>query len=265
MVDLYVDAIKRTFGERVVCLLFYGSRACPDRTVRPTSDYDFCLVLDAPVPEDLHKLRRLCLEYDRTDTIFYYLSELEQRGWHNFQLGNHGVFSLLYLASAKPVIGTNIFDPKTSLVDGTKVRKSLRFQVMEYLWRLDSWILNLQSEEELIQKMQKYLLRISHDMQAMQGDLSFREINEYNNQYYLDNHIDDKDYFSETSKRLLKRLSDSPELSELIALKESLKEDFLALEQVSLSSVEGQTQVSRGIAAESKTLSVIQRSLPRFI
>jgi hypothetical protein len=141
----------------------------------------------------------------------------------------------------------------------------LRFQVMEYLWRLDSWILNLQSEEELIQKMQKYLLRISHDMQAMQGDLSFREINEYNNQYYLDNHIDDKDYFSETSKRLLKRLSDSPELSELIALKESLKEDFLALEQVSLSSVEGQTQVSRGIAAESKTLSVIQRSLPRFI
>ncbi len=110
------------------------------------------------------------------------------------------------------------------------VEQSLRSQIVEYLWRMDSWVLTMPNEEELTHKLQKYLVRTSHDMQLMQGDLSFYEINEYDNQYYLKNHINNKAYFSNKTKKLFASCYNNPTLSLLVSLKESLKNDFLKLE-----------------------------------
>lgn len=227
----YSTSLYAIFGDRIQSLLFYGSHANRERTRTETSDYDFCLVLDDPHAQDFIWLRQLGIIYDRTDVTVHYLTELETRGWENFQLGNHGVFALQYLATANAILGENVFRDKVPLLNPEEVARSLRFQVGEYLWRIDNWFLTLPDVNQLGPKVWKYLLRISHDMQVWQGDLSFEQVGAMSNAEYLGNHIVDRPYFSDRTKELFEACATCPNLPHLSELRQSLGRDFITLEQ----------------------------------
>lgn len=97
-----------------------------------------------------------------------------QNGWDNFQSDNHGVFFLYHFASARAIIGDNIFLRKIHLVQTADMIASLRRQIIEYFWRLDNAIFTLTDEELINSDMfRKYSVRITQDLLVSRGDISF--------------------------------------------------------------------------------------------
>ena len=139
---------KTFFNDRIICLLYYGSNAY-NRDIKKTSDFDLCLVLDKRMPNDISKIRKIAQTFSKLELSLHYLADLEEDGWDNFQSDNHGVFYLYHFASAKAIIGDNIFLRKIHLVQKADVIASLKRQIIEYFWRLDNAIFIL-PEEELI-------------------------------------------------------------------------------------------------------------------
>jgi hypothetical protein len=231
MEDLIVQSIKSSFGNRVVCLLYYGSNAFPEKKKSLLSDYDFCLVLDKSKSKDLEKLKEITSSYRGIDLTLHYLNDLEDRGWTNFQHGSHGAFFLLHLASARTLIGENIFARKTAFLDKRIVRDSIEHQITEYFWRLTHWYLLEMDENKLCDLYEKYLIRIAQDMLAARGDISFDEINTMSHKDIVTKFIAKKRYFSKKTIKffmdtITKQRKKSLSFSYFNNLRDSLYNDF---------------------------------------
>ena len=221
------EEISLLFGNRIVCLLYYGSNAFNKDINSDYSDYDFCLVLDKYDSKDLINLKKIISKYNRIDITLHSLFDLELIGWSNFQHGNHGEFFLLHLANSKIILGNNIFQRKLSIIDYSNIKKSIKTQIIEYFWRLDHWYFTVKNENELNIKFKKYLIRILQDILLYKGDISFFEINTINSQEFIDNWIDDKNYISiETKKSLMKINQNSYKVEYYVYLKTLIYNDF---------------------------------------
>lgn len=220
--------LRKQFDKRIICLLYYGSNAY-NREIKENSDYDFCLVLDQRKSKDLNSIREITKKFSKIELTLHYLKDLEFDGWDNFQSDNHGVFFLYHFASAKAIIGDNIFSRKIHLIQMNYIIDSLRRQIIEYFWRLDNKIFTL-SDEELIESdiFRKYPVRITQDLLIACGDISFAEINQINYHEFFNKFIKDKKYFQNQTKELLLMVINRENISvdKLITLKEVLYEDF---------------------------------------
>ena len=228
VIEELCENLKKQFDNRIVCLLYYGSNAY-NREIKKNSDYDFCLVLNQRETEDLSKIRNITKKLFKVELTLHYLKDLETDGWDNFQSDNHGVFYLYHFASAKAIIGNNIFTRKIHLIQTNDVIDSLRRQIIEYFWRLDNKIFTL-SDEELIKSdvFRKYPVRIAQDLLIARGDISFVEINQIDYNCFYDKFVKDKKYFQNQTKELLLMVinRDRITVEKLISLKEVLYEDF---------------------------------------
>jgi hypothetical protein len=222
--------VKNKFGNRVVCLLFYGSHAY-SRPRSDGSDYDYYLLLDKPKNGDLQILKSICDKSINSDFSLQYLSVLERRGWNNFQHGNHGAFFLFHLASSITLLGTNIFSRKVMQLDRDTVVNSLVSQIEEYFWRLDHWHINGLKDKELLLSTKKYLVRICQDIMLAKGDISFQEINVSTDTEFVKTYLTGKYYLSKkTTQKLtafLKIATLSKSKEEYPKLRETLYRDFL--------------------------------------
>jgi len=228
IIEKLCEDLKINFNKRIVCLLYYGSNAYK-REVKKSSDYDFCLVLDQRLPNDLNKIKSITKKLFKVEMTLHYLDELKKDGWNNFQSDNHGVFYLYNFASAKSLIGDNIFLRKMHLVKSDEVIASLRRQIIEYFWRLDNCFFTL-SDENLVKSdiIRKYSVRIVQDLLLICGDISFFEINEINYSKFFYKFVENKEYFQNDTKALLIKLinNDNILVEDLIELKEKLYQDF---------------------------------------
>ena len=221
-------SFKNTFTNRIICLLYYGSHAY-NREIKPTSDFDLCLVLDTRKTKDLNKIREIIKPFSQIDLTLHYLDELEQDGWENFQSDNHGVFYLFHFATAQTIIGDNIFSKKLNLIPSTKVIASLRRQIIEYFWRLDNAIFSLSNEELIVSDIfRKYSIRILQDLLVARGEISFTEINQINYTDFYDKFIKNNTYIHDQTKHLLNAIihKEINSVNDIIKLKELLYKDF---------------------------------------
>lgn len=222
--------ISEKFRERIVCFLYYGSNAFANRTRTKLSDFDFCLVLDEYAPADLAELRSITSKYQSLDFSLHYLQYLEEMGWKSFQHGSMGQFFMLDLASARALIGTNIFERKLLLLDKSTIKDSLKRKIIEHFWRLDHWYLSGTADEHLAMQYKKHLIRIAHNILIAQEDISYAELNATSNDEFIDNYVDDKPYFSHVTKEYFKALkSDEPDFAIYLTLREAIYSDFRKL------------------------------------
>lgn len=228
IIEELCEYLREQFNNRVICLLYYGSNAY-NREIKKNSDYDFCLVLDQRKTKDLSIIRKITKKFSKVELTLHYLKDLETDGWDNFQSDNHGVFYLYHFASAKAIIGDNVFARKIHLIQTNDIIDSLRRQIIEYFWRLDNKIFTL-SDEDLVKSdvFRKYPVRIAQDLLIVRGDISFSEINQINYSNFFDKFVKDKEYFQNQTKELLLMVinRDSITVEKLITLKEVLYEDF---------------------------------------
>lgn len=230
----FVQKVQDLFGkDRIICILFYGTNAFK-RNDKEASDYDFYIMLDHFTQEDDALFKNLVNQfgYISLDLAYQYLSDIEKRGWRNYQLGNHGVFYILNFAQAKLMYGYNIFQRKLVLLERSHLNKSILNQIQEYFWRLDNWYLKELSQNILEENFKKYLIRICIDILLLNGDISFQEINqsEYKDIALL---AQDKAYFSSRTKDLFISCFDDQIKENTIAslrdLQRSVYEDYLNL------------------------------------
>lgn len=224
------ERIATAFGKRIVCLLYYGSNAFPQKSRSKLSDYDFCLVLDRYKEKDISKLKEITKDYNGIDLTLHYVEDLDELGWNNFQHGNHGVFFLLHLASARTLLGVNVFSRKIPYINRQNVIDSLERQIIEYFWRLNHWYLSELDESKLAVRYKKYLIRIAQDILVAKGDISFSEINVINNRKLIEDFVCSQSYFSTKTKKyfleLLKERPLKPPFRVLNRLRETLYRDF---------------------------------------
>ena len=152
----------------------------------------------------------------KVDLTFQYLDELEKKGWNNYQLGNHGLFYLYNFSQSICIHGINIFQRKLIETDYYLVKKSLLFQIQEYFWRLDNFYLKTNNNIKIQNHYIKYLIRIVCDILLFSSDISFSEINIYNNNAIAD-FIQEFNYFSIQTKSQINKIfnSDSINLTEI--------------------------------------------------
>lgn len=230
MYEYFCEEIRKTFGKRVVSLLYYGSNAFASKQRSEFSDFDFCLVLDRRHPKDLLRIKRLTTKSNGIDLTLHYLDDLEAIGWNRFQHGNHGTFFLLHLASAKTILGVNIFARKIPVLENADIKESLVRQIIEYFWRLDHWYFEGNDAKETVRKFRKYLIRVAQDLLVSQGDISFEEINHLDSDKFITDYIANKKYLSKSTKTGFNHLrSDKATIDDCIKLKISLYEDFRSL------------------------------------
>ena len=231
MDEQFTSELSKHFGSRIQSLLFYGSNAFNGRDVSELSDYDFCLVLDTRDHRDLEQIAQITEHFKGIDLSIHYVDELEDFGWNRFQHGGHGAFFLLHLASAKTLLGSNIFARKISVPDDEEIQESLRRQVVEYFWRLDHWVLEGHDVEFLKRQFKKYLVRIAQDLLVMKNDISFGEINTLDSYDFVLNHIIDKPFLSAETRMAFKDmvLQNKSSTSHMLQLKEHLYDDFRSI------------------------------------
>jgi hypothetical protein len=148
-------------------------------------------------------------------------------GWKSFQHGSMGPFFMLHLASARALIGVNIFKRKLSVLDKTVVKDSLRRKIIEHFWRLDHWYLSEAVDEQLAIRYKKDLIRIACNILMVQEDISCSEINALSNEEFIDKYLDDKPYLSSETKSYFKALkNDQLDFVSYLTLREAIYRDF---------------------------------------
>jgi hypothetical protein len=222
--------IEKLFGpNRIVCLLYYGSKAF-NRSKSEYSDFDFYLMLDEYKDKDTVKLRELITKYNLLDITVQYKKDIERKGWDRYQHGNHGIFFMLHHASAITLLGTNIFQRKLTTLEAKNVIASLLFQIEEYFWRLNHWYFTEKDTQKVIIKYEKYIVRIIQDMLVIRGDISFFEINTVDYLVVIKQFMNEKAYFSKNTCSLaLECYSQDNSIEKLIELQRYLYEDYLAM------------------------------------
>jgi len=134
---------------------------------------------------------------------------------------------MLDLASARALIGANVFEQKLAMLDRPAIKESLRRKIIEHFWRLDHWYLSETADEQLAIRYKKHLIRIAHNMLIAQGDISCSEINAISNNDFIDTHLDDKPYLSSQTKKYFKTLkNDRPDFANYLNLREAIYNDF---------------------------------------
>jgi hypothetical protein len=222
--------VSQVFGERVVALLYYGSRAFGSRSVSSASDYDLTLVLDTHRPSDLIELAEVTQPHPSLDLSVHFLDELEHWGWHRFQEGDQGPFALGYLGASITLLGTNIFADAFDGVAADEFRRSLRRKVHEYFWRLDHWLLIREHDRSFRLDYRKYLARIAQDLYLVADEMTFSDINRLGTDRFLESVGARSDVLSTATKTALGALSDGPlTIDALVHARLQLAADFRRL------------------------------------
>jgi hypothetical protein len=194
--------VKRYFQDRIICLLYYGSRAFGGNESEQ-SDHDFYLLLSRQASKDLSYVRSIIQRYPKVDFSVHYDCYLRRKGYARFQHGNHGTFFAHYLAISKCLIGTNVFCDILNFLSPSDVKRSLLFQIEEYFWRLNRWYLYEDRTELFIKRMKKYIMRIIVDMMLYYGDLPYECVSVYSyNELYF-RYIKKVSYISEKTKSVI--------------------------------------------------------------
>lgn len=216
--------VLEKFGSvRVVDLLFYGSNASGGN-LSSESDFDFYLLLDQPLAQDLEHLKDCISGYDKVDITLQYKSILESKGLNNFQHGNHGLFFFRYLATATSLIGSNYFAASIHKIDDSLVQGSLLFQIDEYFWRLNRSFLYDNSWRLFFKK---YIMRICVDMLLLEDVLPYENISRLNHLEILNQYIAGSELFSTSTKELLSNQYNDLDKNLWLQIRQSLYTDYL--------------------------------------
>src|SRR4030042_6673573 len=92
--------------DRVICLLGYGSSLSDSKNL--PKDYDFLLLLDKYDQKDYELLKKVKNNLS-LDLFIDYWEYINQRGFDNYQRGRHGTYFIPILATAKCLLGKNIY------------------------------------------------------------------------------------------------------------------------------------------------------------
>lgn len=84
-VDLFVEKLGQTFGESLLCVYFFGSRALGE--ARSASDYDLIIILDVLTEQKLAALNRLLREFPLIQPFCWGKSQLKGLPQHHVYWG----------------------------------------------------------------------------------------------------------------------------------------------------------------------------------
>lgn len=197
----FIIEIQNLFSiDRIKTLLVCGSRVSILSNRNVSNLY---LLLDQYEPTDEGRLRNLLGQFGASINLTYqYLSDIEARGWLNFQLGQNGLSCILNFANAKTLLGNNVFQCKIISIDCNKLKESLLAQIQEYFGKLDNLSLNFKYDFELAENYKKLLLEIILNILLYKEDISFLDTT--NSCEEILQIVFDKNYFSNATKSRLK-------------------------------------------------------------
>lgn len=155
--------VENTPSEQLICILAYGS-ALFGKTHTELSDIDTTVILRRPFAGDayiLARARELCPRFDLTHQ---YLSDFERLPPDHYQFGNHGAFYAVALSSATAVYGQNIFVELAKRVSPAAIRRSLRQQVRDHLFRIRQKQTEGPTGQAFITMARKYLIRVMQNI-----------------------------------------------------------------------------------------------------
>ena len=205
--DFLAKRIKITFTEKgIISFLYFGSNAF-DINNHKFSDYDFLLLLDKYSNSDLPDLRKiLSLKIFKNLDInlnIVYKSDLEKRGFHNFQLRSLRPDFYKYLECAIPLIGNNYFEENVLQISKSKLVEYADFKIQEYYGRCDKLFLSEKTTDGLKRKIRKYTNEMLRMLLVRESLISLKEIQSktYDELYKLA--IDSK-YIDKNTHQLIK-------------------------------------------------------------
>jgi pimeloyl-ACP methyl ester carboxylesterase/predicted nucleotidyltransferase len=156
-----VQETKTIFGDRVVCLLSYGSTE--NGRDNNLSDIDLFLLLDKYDFTDLQKVREIITIAPTIDISLQYQDELPKLP-HLYHDRNKSCLSLTYLSSATPLIGRNIFVNVLNNLSDAQLKQSIFLTVSYYIDKVREKQTTNMNSRDVIKLSKKYLARSLIDL-----------------------------------------------------------------------------------------------------
>jgi hypothetical protein len=151
--------ILHTFAkERIICLLYFGTRAFVG--ANNCSDYDFMFILNKYESADIFKLREV-IQQSKFKSIDFninllYLTDIKSRGKENFQIRSVQSSFYKYLENSIVLLGKNIFKQNSLEISSSRLQDLMDFKIQEYYGRCDKLFLQNINDETLYNHVRKY-------------------------------------------------------------------------------------------------------------
>lgn len=199
-----VESINQSFPkERVVCLLNYGSSLA--QTDIPQNDYDFLLLLDSYNESDYQIIREI-KKANSVEIFIDYWDQIKKKGFSNYQRGRHGSYFFLCLATAKCLLGENVYDINKSKVSRESIEFGLLHRIEEYFYRIQKLATSNDMDMRMIKK---YFSRICMDMLLFTGEMNFHEVHTLHYTEIISTKIKSSSLFSTETHEKLNNFSEN--------------------------------------------------------